>query len=1451
MITTTKHVTTKILQQSGVTDTTPVSRTLLTLFKSFECMQIPSPDPGKNLASIPRSKLRPEFNEGIENSIKYILSLIHPRKGMGDKTELDGILLSKLAEDYVQELNKPDCIPNLTVSYENAVQAHIRELANNLTFEYNEEMQLKMASHKVPFEEGDLESFTIPSDTLFTVHRYIYQSKYKILRQEIDKYMAGSSFSEAREQLLITFQEKIIKCINNRIEDSCCLHTYIIKNRENSEVFCIRIFNQEYQKLANDVNTETLEKRYLAQAIGPAKQKVLQSKLLEIPASPADFSEFQIGVNSMVVTWTVNEQRSVNYEVKIVREDAKAQLIQVRTDDKPPVTLLDLTPNTRYHLQIRACGLEYKGMYSQPLIITTLAGKPGKPEKPKIEIESPTKAKVIIKRLSCEDLHGADLVDSVVLESAFEESMGWDKVTVAEREKPQSIPITKHVTLPSLPSDHDSIYYRVRMKTIGGESVSDVEELSILRFIPGPLINPIRYFHDPEERKAVISWDPPNINRRSIKFYDIQCQQEDADWRTYKECPDSTSITLTNLLPATCYSIELKARNYDLVHGECAVLKFKTKPAKPAQPNIPQIHIDPENISKAYVYITRLSKEDENGSPISSITVQKAVGEFSNWSDEKHDFPKGDRPFKLIVDLFNATEKKKHYFRVIMVNEAGKSDPSQYCEMEYSQLIPGVPSNVSADHKTNNSITLKWDPPLYNPMSVDYYIVKMQEHGKNEWKRLSAPRDIHRKDKMFTAPNLRQNCTYNFHVIAFNKDNECAMFSEANIVSATTQPCRPNKPDFFAIKIEIINSSTARIFVKKPSLDETGSNITSLIVKKCSEDHKLISDEEINCEDCKDEIIIRKTIAINAQIGYIRICLRNEHGTSPESDPVGVSAHDVTPGPPILHEVKEKDIDVRSINLVWNRPVERGQAAKQYQIEVSSDNKNPLWTTVPYLYTVNEYEHKGRISNLIPKTKYCFRMYALNGVLKSAHSNIITIETLAGRPDKPQPPKISQLDGDPSKACVMFSRLEQNKENGSPVTSVKIEYMHEQLVHWTQIGKNRKLNSEMSRQTSTFDIDLPNIEERKIQWLSFRIKMINDVDESEASEAVPIRVIDLQPGTVEELCAVKTAYHQVTLAWKTPKTHPAIIVNYIIEIKELESDGWKDYIRLNPDKTKCLIKNLQCSHVYQFRVSAVSRSTKGPYQEIEVVTPDLPPKPPLHLRADKKWSDAVKIRWGKPAGDPKTNDAYRIVVKKGIKEMQRCYTRGYSKTIKDLNSFTTYNIEVAGVSKSIKFSTGNPSISVTTAVSGTARVAWTVVGSVALGPVGGIAAHQGLKPDDKSHRIDSDTECEAEFVEKCEKVYRQIQCKRRSKQTAQTGKMAEPRNGETSTGMTVKQVSSASSGACGSSIKQPAKSDVKKSDQHAEGEQKLQQHIIRDDKLKHDDSSRKKAPKPASETSQV
>ena len=95
-----KHI---LSSQSSVRDSTTsaVSKTLLTLYNNFKCMGIPHP--GKTptkVASV--NKLAHEFNKAIDDSKKYILSVIKPRTGVDSEVQVDGALLAELARNYVE-----------------------------------------------------------------------------------------------------------------------------------------------------------------------------------------------------------------------------------------------------------------------------------------------------------------------------------------------------------------------------------------------------------------------------------------------------------------------------------------------------------------------------------------------------------------------------------------------------------------------------------------------------------------------------------------------------------------------------------------------------------------------------------------------------------------------------------------------------------------------------------------------------------------------------------------------------------------------------------------------------------------------------------------------------------------------------------------------------------------------------------------------------------------------------------------------------------------------------------------------------------------------------------------------------------------------------------------------------------------------------------------------------
>ena len=1331
-------------------------------------MKVPPPNVGNPAAVTSLNELDDKFNQAIFDSIRYIHSVIKPRTGIDCETQVDGILLAELARNYVIALNKEGAVPNLEVSYESAVESKLRELSHSLSDSYQEEMKNILKSG-TPRDEGDLKILTdlshpasVDDNSLFGIHHGILKAKYDILRQEAERYMGGSVLSVAKDKILSDFVHKIVKVESGIVAGGCILHSFIAENRTTSRLICENVFIQEYNKQEDDVDTKKLKQAYLSRAIGPAKHEVLQTQLGKIPTPPQEFEAPEIGVSEIKLSWKI-VNHDLKYDVQLKGEDNRVYTHNVQDASKIPITINKLNPHKKYLCRVRAHGPEFAGEFSAFIDVKTHAGKPAKPKPPTVVPENPKELKITVKRLTLQQLHGAETFD-IIVESAFQKSTDstcttikkWDERISILRVKPESgsnIPIKKTICLHSVPIECSTIYFRVRVVTIGGENYSDLKELSVKRLIPGPPTNPI-YELNSEKRTATVSWSAPIINATSVKHYKIE-MKEHLEWKQEYEIADNTCMCKTlQIKPATSYCVKLTAYNFDSVSSPDNEVKFTTDPAKPERPRSPKIMIDTDNILQAKVFITRLSKEQENGSPISSIIIQKAVGEKSNWAEEKHSFPAGDRSVQLTIGLINITEKKRFYCRVVMVNEVGRSLPSSECELEYSQLIPGRPCNIHVLQASNNSITLEWDPPEENPVSVDYYIVEKKETASTVWTIVSGDKTL--KECTFIAEKLKQNSSYDFRVIAVNKDN--LRSNESCVISARTRPCPPNKPNHSSIKLEILNHTTAKIRVPKPCIEETGSDITALIVDKCNDEGKELPElnEKFNCPDTEhDKNIIIKDIKLNHNVHYLRVYLENKHGISPRSEYICVSMLDVIPGAPNVNDIdSQANVTHSSVVLKWKRPKKKAHAAKEYEIEMTTDKTlSTGWQHAPYIHRVCEFEHMATIEKLSPKTEYFFRVYALNGELKSDPSEIVPAKTIAGRPSKPQKPRVSQLGNSPSKACIVVSKLSELEENGSSVTKLRIERNVRDCI-W---DREEIMNLASSEPVLHFEIMLPNIEDKDLNFVTYRVKMVNDVGESEPSDSVSIKVSDLQPGVVKDLVCTQNSIsaHSVSLSWKRPSVHPAIVDSYTVEQKETKSEAWKEISKLNSNHSSYKVTNLQCYQEYHFRVLAHSKTVKGSPQIVTAKTLDITPLPPTNLRSDKVWSDAFKVRWNKPIGNTEVNDAYRIAVKdkKCSKTIKVHYTRGHSKVVRELESFTTYTVEVSGVSRSKRFSE-HSSVSIATAMSNGARLALTVVGSAAF-IFGGVAAHHGLKPDDRSHIIDSDEECDDDYSSEYEESYQE------------------------------------------------------------------------------------------------
>ena len=1365
----TEYIKMKVLQPTGQSSTTnAVSRALLTLFPSLECMQICSPMV-HNPTDVAVDHLPTEFNDAIENSVKYILTMINPRKGINKYVKLDGVLIAELANQYTKALNVPNSVPNLEHSYQLAVKYKMNELSERLIKCYKEEMTKLLSKNKYPMEEGNLEATQDTGSsapvTLFGIHNRVFQPKWKELKVKVKLHMGNSVFVNDRESILNNFWDRIRKTADNKLCEGI-LYVYVTENHHQSHIFCNNIFDKVYEA-QSEVNLDKIKTVYNEQAIGPAKASVLQEKLSAIPLAPKCFNVVKTTHNSVTVTWSSDSQDSYTFELDI--KNFKAPIVFPKGSKLLPQIVTDLSPNKEYTLRIRACNSHIKGEYSEAVRVKTLIGIPSKPDKPRVILDSdcPSKATVKIYPLSTEKLKGALVIDKVIVEESYG-TIKWIESSFESEKKLGCKPIDVEVELPSIPAKCKSIYYRVCVVTKGGRSeASDLKEVLVADLIPGPPTNLVVRSSDSEKEQAAVSWNIPEINNQSVAQYHIEVSQENGKEILSRDLTETRDLTylIYGLKPATDYSVKLYAYNHKKA-GKYAENTIEMEPARPVKPKKPYVNTDKNNIEQGFVVIERLSNEQERGSPIKNIIVESAKGEdvLEKWTRTKYNFTKGDRDIKLSVKLLNATDSKTMYFRVIMENSVGLSDPSDHCKLESYLMIPGEPHNIRVQQATNNSITLKWDEPRINPKSVDYYLVEIVDSKVADEIVWNSPSKITKqklKQMSFTVSGLHPKSSYLFRILSYNKDNETLPINQVKIIPASTQPCAPKKPANHSVFLKILDPTMATISVTRPNIEESGSDVTAVYCEKCTENGDPIHylTEMTSCEDVKGDMITQK-IKIDNETHYLRVGLKNAVGLSELSEHICVSPSDIKPGPPQVDEVNPNHVTHNSLNLTWKRPKEQARAAKSYEVEISEQENKTQWKKAYYIHSVQSLsKNEAQIKCLVPVTKYYFRVFAYNGELKSLESNIVTITTIAARPEKPQTPAVYQLGNSPDKACLFVPRLNKRDENGSKVTKIKVEHSDETGSGWI-LCEEKELILESDAENISIEIKIPNIELHLVPErfnVHLRVKMINSKGESEPSEAFAIQCADLRPGSVQNLQDRETSEDSTTLTWEVPKIHPGIVKHYIIECKESDAEGWKRVVRTNANELSCKITDLQCYKEYKYNVIAFS-NCRGPDEMITVITKDVIPLPPKTLKLDRTWRDALKIRWTKPVSGPEINNAYRVVFEGKLQqsdgtnsqESRVYYTRGHSKVLKNLVPNTNYTVEIAGVSKSKEISENVKESTFTTAMSEGRRIALTAAGSIMTVGIGGVAVYQYLSPDSEDHNIESDEEYDEKYGKEVE-----------------------------------------------------------------------------------------------------
>ena len=180
-------------------------------------------------------------------------------------------------------------------------------------------------------------------------------------------------------------------------------------------------------------------------------------------------------------------------------------------------------------------------------------------------------------------------------------------------------------------------------------------------------------------------------------------------------------------------------------------------------PSPPQnVHI--EDLTKENCTLSWQPPSFDGGSPIKGYIIEKSSGYSSRWIKVNRDPISGTS--KRFTDL---VEENEYNFRVLAVNEAGTSKPSDDTGVFVAKDPfdkPGKPGTPNVDEITAEQATLTWTAPIKDGgAKITAYIVEVKEKGDSRWRSLTKSC----AELTYVATGLREETTYEFRVTAQNK----------------------------------------------------------------------------------------------------------------------------------------------------------------------------------------------------------------------------------------------------------------------------------------------------------------------------------------------------------------------------------------------------------------------------------------------------------------------------------------------------------------------------------------------------------------------------------------------------------------------------------------------------------------------------------------------------------
>ncbi len=525
---------------------------------------------------------------------------------------------------------------------------------------------------------------------------------------------------------------------------------------------------------------------------------------------------------------------------------------------------------------------------------------------------------------------------------------------------------------------------------------------------------------------------------------------------------------------------------------------------------------------------------------------------------------------------------------------------------------PGAPLGLAAN-VSGTSVSLSWNAPSDDGNSaITGY--KIEIDAGAGWQALVS--NTESTTTTYTHTNREHGTRQRYRVFAINAQGTGPA---SNIVEAVISAVRPSPPT--GVSATVQSSSTIMVNWAAPSNDG-GAPVTSYQIEFSTDGSRWqVLETEISSTS---QSYTHGGLA-PATTYYYRVLARNRVGLSVSSDVAEALTEADLPDPPTGLMARTAGAD--AIDLRWRAPEYTGGVpVTGYLVEYSEDAI--IWLTAADHIETLFFQHTG----LEPKTKYFYRVSAVNRVGHSEVSNIVNATTDANVPGRPTNLGAIAV----SRNEILLGWTAPEDDGGSPVEGYRIEVSLDEGATW-RIVRDHTDNTNTAFRHGELE---PNTLYR------YRVAAINQAGTGDPSEIAEARTHGV-PDAPVSLLAEAVSPTQINLWWAPPGYTGGIpVTGYVVEGSKDRGGTWEVLERTAATTSTYAHEGLRSGTVYVYRVSAMNGIGVGsPSETYQARTHSDVPEAPRNLSAQAEGPRRIGLRWREPGHDGGEEiEGYRIEV---------------------------------------------------------------------------------------------------------------------------------------------------------------------------------------------------------------